>query len=904
MPGNGQPSTTSEGPRILSSELGDLYPGFYLSSEKGGKASITRYVKSGTCPKKPGSEQVDFSKAVFGGREIFSDCLTDLIDIVVNDVWSHGVYHECGEYSKTVEKADGSKVSETKRFSHGQRHTKNFSYADVIGLDVDDGMSLDEASKVFAEQKLHGFIALSKSHGVEKQGKPACDRFRIVVIPNKRITNKDVFDATFSALASLFGNATDDNSKDCARFYNPASKGLYKVFWGEPFPVISEEEAVKLVPSKNTDPRTLSMVKAWEKRGPNQSYIPHAGIGDWDILAEMAGVDFDIQTREDLPEAITKLEVELYGDIPPPTLPLPEWVAPYIRAHWAPGERYGVLLRVAPWFYACVVSAEDATNIIEDLVGDFGEGCAWEEVCTPLEKMYESLTLNIKARATLLNEIVAVKRLKDRGSLKASTSQTKKDTRGFFYGQPHPSENVKEYTEQEAVKIIMENKVQVALTQEEEHFFYYDIDGAVQAGVFSLESDFPVYTFHEKSRRYDVPGCAKNIQYALGKLGFRNLCFNELSGRNYLDASTDLDEERLVSALQVLFSYLNPNAKSYVRKLDIQTTVDVICSRKSFHPTKIYFESIEWDGVCRYDEVFNTVILDEDYVSEDNKIKYKEWFYKWCLGVVKKVYNHEFYNITPVLTGATGKGKSAWIKALFPVKSAFTESTPDIGNKDTNVTRSIKNVWFLDEVSKLMFYHEDKLKDFLTGTTSTDRTAYARKHTDIKFQCSFIGATNQKRFLCDSTGNRRFLIMEIADVRYEYMEDGTIDVQQFWAEMYYRVMVLKENAKFSSEESEEVSNLMTAKNASVRNVIYAETLKDMNFVAGEVPVSLDRLAVFLHRTVSGSGGGTGTLPRGVKSDIIKVMSGLGIKRRSVKVGGRSSPEDGFMLDRGIDRLMG
>ena len=71
------------------------------------------------------------------------------------------------------------------------------------------------------------------------------------------------------------------------------------------------------------------------------------------------------------------------------------------------------------------------------------------------------------------------------------------------------------------------------------------------------------------------------------------------------------------------------------------------------------------------------------------------------------------------------------------------------------------------------------LKAFLSRSTDRARLAYARRAEDYPRQCIFIGTTNEKRYLRDTTRNRRFWPVHTTQVDFEALER---DVDQLWAE--------------------------------------------------------------------------------------------------------------------------
>lgn len=119
------------------------------------------------------------------------------------------------------------------QIDHGDnyRHSKHFEQCQLVGLDVDEGMSIAEADAVLESTGLQYAILTSKSHGKWKnQGKsnesPPCDRFRIL-IPCESSTSDRL---TVTHNLKLFNQkiTSDKNCVDPARFFKP-SPGIVKI---------------------------------------------------------------------------------------------------------------------------------------------------------------------------------------------------------------------------------------------------------------------------------------------------------------------------------------------------------------------------------------------------------------------------------------------------------------------------------------------------------------------------------------------------------------------------------------------------------------------------------------------------------------------------------------------------
>jgi hypothetical protein len=99
----------------------------------------------------------------------------------------------------------------------GRRAKQNFQEARFCVLDFDDGLSLAQAERMFAD--CWHIIGTTKSHQLAKGSEAPVDRFRVVLRFSETIRNADDFPYTMSYWINRFG--ADESCKDAARFYWP-----------------------------------------------------------------------------------------------------------------------------------------------------------------------------------------------------------------------------------------------------------------------------------------------------------------------------------------------------------------------------------------------------------------------------------------------------------------------------------------------------------------------------------------------------------------------------------------------------------------------------------------------------------------------------------------------------------
>lgn len=107
----------------------------------------------------------------------------------------------------------------------GLRLSQNFASSQIIALDFDDGrLTLENAKQLLDEAGASYILATTKSHQKEKTSSSgtvtkACDRFRVVMVWDKPITDKNIYEYNMRFNMELW--PCDPSCKDSARFFFP-----------------------------------------------------------------------------------------------------------------------------------------------------------------------------------------------------------------------------------------------------------------------------------------------------------------------------------------------------------------------------------------------------------------------------------------------------------------------------------------------------------------------------------------------------------------------------------------------------------------------------------------------------------------------------------------------------------
>lgn len=202
--------------------------------------------------------------------------------------------------------------------------------------------------------------------------------------------------------------------------------------------------------------------------------------------------------------------------------------------------------------------------------------------------------------------------------------------------------------------------------------------------------------------------------------------------------------------------------------------------KKKFHPIREYICAQKWDGIPRV----NTLLI--DYFGTEDNAYTRAAIRKTLVAAVARVFEPGIkFDTALILVGEQGTYKSTFVKKLG--MEWFSDTFTTVQGKES--FEQIQGAWLIEmaELSGLKKAEVESIKHYISKREDMFRPAYGRTVETYKRQCVFFGTTNNKDFLRDPTGNRRFMPI---DVRPEYAtksvnDDLTQDeVNQIWAEAY------------------------------------------------------------------------------------------------------------------------
>lgn len=258
-------------------------------------------------------------------------------------------------------------------------------------------------------------------------------------------------------------------------------------------------------------------------------------------------------------------------------------------------------------------------------------------------------------------------------------------------------------------------------------------------------------------------------------------------------------------------------------KEKIMDGVETAAKAHSFHPIREYIQAAKWDGVPRVESLLIRYMGAED--TEYTRTVTR----KTLVAAVARVFRPGIkFDYMLTIRGVQGIGKSSLLDRL--AGDWFSDSFRTVDGKEAY--EQVRRAWIIEvgELAGLKKAEVESIKLFISKREDQYRPAYGRQVEVFPRQCIFIGTTNEVEFLRDTTGGRRYWIVDTPNskTRVDFREELTDEaVHQIWAEAYHY---------FKQGEALYLPDEIEAEAARIQ-AAYAET----DDRAGMVQAYLDRL---------------------------------------------------------------
>ena len=202
----------------------------------------------------------------------------------------------------------------------------------------------------------------------------------------------------------------------------------------------------------------------------------------------------------------------------------------------------------------------------------------------------------------------------------------------------------------------------------------------------------------------------------------------------------------------------------------LEEAVLMVAQRHCFHPERVRVEARRglWDGVPRLKHWMRLCCLEPgEHDASDPLQRYLARVGKWFLmGMCARVLPTEKvgtrivrgpgtkFDVMLILESPQGWGKSSLAAVLGGEN--FADTGLMIGDKDSYQNIQGVRVYEWGELENLTRAEVGKVKLFISSPKDRFRASFDKRPRDYPRQVVFVGTTNERTYLTDVTGNRRF----------------------------------------------------------------------------------------------------------------------------------------------------
>ena len=238
-----------------------------------------------------------------------------------------------------------------------------------------------------------------------------------------------------------------------------------------------------------------------------------------------------------------------------------------------------------------------------------------------------------------------------------------------------------------------------------------------------------------------------------------NLRRNELTGSIEYDDPTGKKVSLQGNDLDLMTTKLACEYGVFIPEPRIKSAIQYAAIKNSYCPIRTYLEKCEKTAFPHPD----WARVGEVFLGNRNHLA-SVALQRMMIGAVARAFNPGVsMSWLPILVGAQGVGKSMFSRSLVP-QDLFAEVTTPLETLMKEQYR-LHVAWLLELPEIDHFFNVRNIENFknlITTRIDETRRPYASLPERLPRRFVLIGTTNRNQFLVDSTGNRRFVPLEIA----------------------------------------------------------------------------------------------------------------------------------------------
>ena len=217
---------------------------------------------------------------------------------------------------------------------------------------------------------------------------------------------------------------------------------------------------------------------------------------------------------------------------------------------------------------------------------------------------------------------------------------------------------------------------------------------------------------------------------------------------------------------------------------------------ESFNPFHLYMNELpEWDRKDRVTPLLQRVSDDEMWLRGG-----RYWLRAMAVQWMGEERCHANALMPILISCEQGLGKSTFCRQLLPdsLRGYYLDNlnlSPGTSPEKKLVNKGLIN---LDEFDKISEKRQPDLKNLLQMLTVPIYRGKRLGYVTEPRLASFIGTTNSQQILCDVTGSRRFLCVEVK----QYISDAALEHKQLYAQLKHELTSGERDHLTKEEERE------------------------------------------------------------------------------------------------------
>ena len=279
---------------------------------------------------------------------------------------------------------------------------------------------------------------------------------------------------------------------------------------------------------------------------------------------------------------------------------------------------------------------------------------------------------------------------------------------------------------------------------------------------------------------------------------------NILSGKTEVKSNESSDEKWIILTTEILNFIILRAKKEEIGDTLVQGIIHQIVNSDTIH---------RWNPVMHFLENLPAWTLQDHVASLFRRIpgltcEQITWCSTWLRSAVAHWMSIDVLHgneSVPVLIGKQGCGKSTFAIRLLPpeLREYFLDHINFANKFDSDMALTSNLLVNIDEFANMGPTQQGKLKQTLSRVKVNGRPIFGKTQEDRPRFASFLATTNDEHPLCDVTGSRRYLCIQIPDG--QFIDNETpIDYSQLYAQLVYELKEKQMPYWFNNEEVERI----------------------------------------------------------------------------------------------------